>query len=468
MAKQLYTSWYKEITAGNRDDYLRSLGAGEDVIMYINSVTDPKVAQMLVNEVRKMPGIPLIQLKEFFQANQPQDPYTPFERRIAKNYTAIPGMEQWVLVQFRKHRINNNGTYNYNWPNTFPSVIEGFQEIGDWVRVTGTQIASYDLLQAINLSNQWHEEQAQGGAGEIYQEKNVIYGPEWSNPKWQGWTIQEVRSKNDLAVEGNKMNHCVGSYCENVQKGQSRIFSLRDPQNEPHVTIETDDGEHVQQIRGNSNSDPKEEYKQMVKEWITRGKHGLKYHSENDSSDDMYQEIDTARTRDIADVIRKHMNDTDDYGLQRPTREFDAKTLWDTVYNKIVGRNHDSGYYSWMRNIADAMVDLCASANKLPEFEQMLYEIESENESYMHDYVWEGLKADRISMPDQDAYGSEHEYEAAMEAFQNKENEIETNAREYYLPWALVNDCFVYMNKLNAEKKAVEPVKSASWYGRMR
>ena len=41
-----------------------------------------------------------------------------------------------------------------------------------------------------------------------------------------------------LAYEGNTMGHCVGGYCPDVLKGNTRIFSLRDTKGEPHVTIE--------------------------------------------------------------------------------------------------------------------------------------------------------------------------------------------------------------------------------------
>ena len=41
-----------------------------------------------------------------------------------------------------------------------------------------------------------------------------------------------------LKYEGDTMGHCVGGYCPDVASGNTRIFSLRDKKNEPHVTIE--------------------------------------------------------------------------------------------------------------------------------------------------------------------------------------------------------------------------------------
>ena len=41
-----------------------------------------------------------------------------------------------------------------------------------------------------------------------------------------------------LELEGNSMGHCVGGYCSDVISGRSRIFSLRDPKDRAHATIQ--------------------------------------------------------------------------------------------------------------------------------------------------------------------------------------------------------------------------------------
>lgn len=45
-------------------------------------------------------------------------------------------------------------------------------------------------------------------------------------------------TKQALKDEGDNMGHCVGSYSQDVNDGTSRIFSLRDKNNNPHTTIE--------------------------------------------------------------------------------------------------------------------------------------------------------------------------------------------------------------------------------------
>ena len=49
-------------------------------------------------------------------------------------------------------------------------------------------------------------------------------------------------TKEALESEGNQMGHCVGTHCEyydGVMNGSKQVFSLRDANNKPHVTIET-------------------------------------------------------------------------------------------------------------------------------------------------------------------------------------------------------------------------------------
>lgn len=52
-----------------------------------------------------------------------------------------------------------------------------------------------------------------------------------------GWTMQRLDS-DALETEGELMQHCVGSYCEEVEEDVVAIFSLRDPKGRPYVTIE--------------------------------------------------------------------------------------------------------------------------------------------------------------------------------------------------------------------------------------
>lgn len=70
-----------------------------------------------------------------------------------------------------------------------------------------------------------------------------------------GWTVQELRGRGRLDPEGRRLQHCVGSYCSAVERGESQIYSLRDPDGVPYVTMEVDPKtDKFQQVYGLSNS----------------------------------------------------------------------------------------------------------------------------------------------------------------------------------------------------------------------
>jgi hypothetical protein len=79
-----------------------------------------------------------------------------------------------------------------------------------------------------------------------------------------GWKIVKLLDEQAYNREGLLMNHCVASY---ITREESTIYSLRDPQNIPHATVETGPDDHMKQCQGNSNSNLKPEYQEMLSEW---------------------------------------------------------------------------------------------------------------------------------------------------------------------------------------------------------
>jgi hypothetical protein len=55
----------------------------------------------------------------------------------------------------------------------------------------------------------------------------------------------EAELSAGLNAEGSAMGHCVGGYCDDVASRGTKIYSLRDKNNNPHVTVETRPGSRV-------------------------------------------------------------------------------------------------------------------------------------------------------------------------------------------------------------------------------
>jgi hypothetical protein len=69
--------------------------------------------------------------------------------------------------------------------------------------------------------------------------------------------------------EGILMHHCVGraGYYERSKNGECTIYSLRDANNEPHVTIEAN-GDSLYQCKGHSDQRPESSYQPYIKKFI--------------------------------------------------------------------------------------------------------------------------------------------------------------------------------------------------------
>ena len=82
--------------------------------------------------------------------------------------------------------------------------------------------------------------------------------------------IIELKSPEELKLEGSLMNHCVGgqNYINAVLEGNIRIFSLRTSSNNPLVTIETDPIIfNFKQTFGKNNTQPNTEQMEYLSIW---------------------------------------------------------------------------------------------------------------------------------------------------------------------------------------------------------
>jgi hypothetical protein len=84
-----------------------------------------------------------------------------------------------------------------------------------------------------------------------------------------GYTWRYVVGKLALNREGDLMGHCVGSYHSVAIRGGVSIFSLRDGDNEPHVTIEVVRASNsIQQIKGKANQEVLPKYLPYVLDFL--------------------------------------------------------------------------------------------------------------------------------------------------------------------------------------------------------
>lgn len=125
---------------------------------------------------------------------------------------------------------------------------ESLLETLDWLRAdTGPSLTSdwsrMSLAQASDGHREWVERsarQAQKRASHIAaMEGCEIAAPILNDPAREGWAWVKVLSAKALDREGAMMRHCVGSYAQQVEDDELAIWSLRDAEGRPHLTVET-------------------------------------------------------------------------------------------------------------------------------------------------------------------------------------------------------------------------------------
>ena len=103
-----------------------------------------------------------------------------------------------------------------------------------------------------------------------------------------GETVVVLTERESLADEGSRMAHCVATYDRWVESGESKIFSLRDPNGLPRATIEADHRGTVWQIKGFANGPVEPRYRPALQNFIR----GYRYVVEDDQDN-----LETDRTQ---------------------------------------------------------------------------------------------------------------------------------------------------------------------------
>ncbi len=153
--------------------------------------------------------------------------------------------------------------------------------IAQWAKETRTDIGKVDLATALETIATYKFKES------LVEQGTIVYRYK------DGWTVQELRTESALTQEGKQMQNCIGGYCEDVERGDTRIYSVRDASGQPHVSMElkvppgpSNYGSelapeefirsperlrwHFEQILGKQNDMPIDEYRERAREFIDK------------------------------------------------------------------------------------------------------------------------------------------------------------------------------------------------------
>jgi hypothetical protein len=186
-------------------------------------------------------------------------PYNPRTR------TPYDGLVQMLLDEWMRGE---------NAP--FPSascfqMIDDIPSVLDWIDAVSPALDGRTGADVLAASRAWHAQfQSTGFDARTVSPGLVVL-------RWpDGWTLQRLLTKEDLAGEGTAMQHCVGgpdrgdgrrdgdsSYWREMRDGHIAILSLRDPEGRPKATVELALGgmpyeRKVEQVQGPFDEQPGE------------------------------------------------------------------------------------------------------------------------------------------------------------------------------------------------------------------
>jgi hypothetical protein len=214
----------------------------------------------------------------------------------------------------------------------------------------------------------WRAEQIEKAAAESVKDfppiKEYKEGFKWHELKMPSHIEDQEQAKGVLEKalknEGELMGHCVGGYCEDVIDGNSRIFTLRDQKNKPHVTIEGTPGvrrpgsppaEVIEQFSREAAQEADElGYKPNSPEWQNYFRGGQIQKADKWARDNSYETVDIAQikgksngpvTDKYREMVRDFLNSQENIGEVRDLSNVD---LVDTGNSRSVVRFLDNNY----------------------------------------------------------------------------------------------------------------------------
>ena len=465
-------NWYhKYIFAQNLATYLQTLNVHPEVFQYVSDLPSDQ-ANFFVQELRQNPQVSLEQLKStVVLPQQKESPYLPEEFETVSDFPEK--IKVWLLVNLRQARRNRKDIPFEVL--TKPGSIDEYYKLMNYIRLfkqgnalidflksnPQIQVDSYTPEDMWNLLLEWHSVLAGKGEGLLYgptEAETIMYGPKWEdkyNKDKQGWTIQEIKTENDLLVEGNLMDHCVGNYYDEVRDGKMRVFSLRDANNKPYVTFRSDPAlTDIDDILGHSNQDPAQAFKSMIKEWVSSLDHDILGESENAIADVVYGDIANVNDR----LYEVGTEGRDEYGRRVDFVAFPEDFEYLIEWAQKENRNYrDGDYYGDIQSSPELFVDAIRKTDSIKGIEKLqeLLQAYEEKHDFMDNWYWQEYGTG----PKEEDYEDPDEYKEATEKWEEEMQEAEeadiTEARSKNLPWGFIDDIYRYLHKLR-EKGEIE------------
>ena len=376
-----------------------------------------------------------------------------------------------------KYPVNPPTDYSIEIPYTFYNNIP-WNSWSDWFNATnapareGKDIMKMTPLEVTNSSRDHQEYLRELREQEELKKRfadtkdeNVVYSIQ--DPKYKGWNVKQIASREDAELETEVLGHCIGSdeqnYAYNIQEGNIEAFSLRDEYGIPKLTWHYNPDGTLAHVQGKSN-DSDEMFRPLVTEFnATTGRDdddggdGSEDQLEAEEEEDVWDEVQLPSVDNVEDFVYQYHEDGDgkwelanelasDEGatLSEDVQIMEGDPDWQTIVEDLferyeVGRNDTDDFFSTIMQDGWLMNQFAIEADQyIKEWDPEEYDaggelIDIHDEPAMFDYYrqWRGVHTNP-----QTGKLEEPTWMGGMSGGDMQESYEEKNQKELENPWS--------------------------------
>ena len=159
---------------------------------------------------------------------------------------------KWLIEKFDKEKIYK----------VIVSDVTNLDHIIDYLNTRTNNVSNMAVEEVFKQVKAWDEYLANRHKSEDGKIK-IIHKYD------DGMYWAKLLSARALDYEGANMNHCVANYWKRVRDGYTCIYSLRDSNNKPHITVEYSTSyKTISQVQGKNNTQVTEKYRPYFLDFI--------------------------------------------------------------------------------------------------------------------------------------------------------------------------------------------------------
>lgn len=182
---------------------------------------------------------------------------------VAGQVTRFDPLVPWLARCLDRDFVDDRGQIKSIAQTRYLRLMGEMVQIADWFDAARPDLDRYDVEQALEASDRWHQLQREAASGRLAVPGEKI--KTWPD----GWTAHRLVTRDQLQSEGQVMGHCVGggNYVSDVSRGATTIYSLRDSAGRSLATVQVT-GRKVNQALGPGNRELKPAVARRVDELL--------------------------------------------------------------------------------------------------------------------------------------------------------------------------------------------------------